>query len=203
MLGCAGVLNFSMVTIALLYIFMGFFGYLRFGAHIMSSITLNLPESPLAEIALLMFSVAIFFSYALQFYVVMDIIGPNILKPLVSDTMYPYAEFFTRVFLNLFTRKSMLDCNVIDVVFLVGLAATVPWLELLVSLLGAIKMSTLSLMAPSIIDSAAHWNSDDTKPHFIYRSIKNIFIFIIGFLACVVGTYISTLEIVKKFQQGP
>ena len=105
MLGCAGVLNFSMVTIALLYIFMGFFGYLRYGEHIMSSITLNLPESPLAEIALLMFSVAIFFSYALQFYVVMDIIGPNILKPVVSDRAYPYAEFFTRVFLNLFTRK--------------------------------------------------------------------------------------------------
>ena len=105
MLGWGGVLNFSMVTIALLYIFMGFFGYLRYGGHIMSSITLNLPESPLAEIALLMFSVAIFFSYALQFYVVMDIIGPNILKPVLSDRMYPYAEFLTRVLLNLFTRK--------------------------------------------------------------------------------------------------
>ena len=113
MLGFAGVLNFSMVAIALLYIFMGFFGYLRYGNHIMSSVTLNLPESPLAEIALLMFSVAIFFSYALQFYVVMDIIGPNILKPLVSDTTYPYAEFLTRVFLNLFTRKYLMDCSII------------------------------------------------------------------------------------------
>jgi hypothetical protein len=36
-------------------------------------------------------------------------------------------------------------------VYLVGLAATVPWLELLVSLLGAVKMSTLSLMAPALI----------------------------------------------------
>ena len=34
---------------------------------------------------------------------------------------------------------------------LVGLAATVPWLDLLVSLLGAVKMSTLSLMAPALI----------------------------------------------------
>ena len=92
--------------------------------------------------------------------------------------------------------------SIINVVFAVGLAATVPWLELLVSLLGAIKMSTLSLMAPAIIDSAAHWNSDDTKPRFVYRSVKNICIFIVGFLACVVGTYISTLEIVKKFQHG-
>ena len=33
----------------------------------------------------------------------------------------------------------------------VGLAATVPWLDLLVSLLGAVKMSTLSLMAPALV----------------------------------------------------
>merc|ERR1711953_105246 len=143
--------------------FMGFFGYLRYGGHIMSSITLNLPESPLAEIALVMFSVAIFFSYALQFYVVMDIIGPNILKPACSEGVYPFAEFFSRVLINVLT---------------LGLAATVPWLELLVSLLGAIKMSTLSLMAPALIDSAAHWNSD-TKGVFIYRSIKNTLIFIV------------------------
>ena len=105
MLGCAGVLNFSMVTIALLYIFMGFFGYLRYGDHIMSSITLNLPESPLAEIALLMFSVAIFFSYALQFYVVMDIIGPNLIRPHTSDAAFPWVEQAVRVLLNVITRE--------------------------------------------------------------------------------------------------
>ena len=55
--------------------------------------------------ALAMFSVAIFFSYALQFYVVMDIIGPNILKPHMSDRMFPYAEQFTRVLLNVLTRE--------------------------------------------------------------------------------------------------
>jgi len=187
MLGWAGVLNFSMVTIACLYIGMGFFGYLRYGDSTAASITLNLPtDSPLAEMALAMFSVAIFFSYALQFYVVMDIIGPNILKPHMSDRMFPYAEQFTRVLLNVLT---------------LGMAATVPWLDLLVSLLGAVKMSTLSLMAPALIDSAAHWNSD-SGALFIYRSIKNCVVFLIGFLACIVGTYISTMEIVHNFQEG-
>ena len=79
------------------------------------------------------------------------------------------------------------------------MAATVPWLDLLVSLLGAVKMSTLSLMAPALIDSAAHWN-EDTGGVFVYRCVKNIIVFIIGFLACVVGTYISTMEIVNKFK---
>ena len=104
MLGWAGVLNFSMVSIACLYIGMGFFGYLRYGSSTEASITLNLPTgSPLAQIALCMFSVAIFFSYALQFYVVMDIIGPNILRPRVSDQMFPYVEQATRVLLNVLT----------------------------------------------------------------------------------------------------
>ena len=106
MLGWAGVLNFSMVTIAMLYIGMGSFGYLRYGAGTKPSITLNLPEnSPIAEMSLGMFSLAIFFSYALQFYVVMDIIGPNILKPACSERMYPIVEFLTRVLLNVFTRE--------------------------------------------------------------------------------------------------
>merc|ERR1719445_2138095 len=113
----------------------------------------------------------------------MDILNPKI-RPHVPDRMFNIVEFLTRVLLNVFT---------------LGLAATVPWLDLLVSLLGAIKMSTLSLMAPALIDSAAHWNSE-TRPVFLYRSMKNIIIFIIGFLACVVGTYISTLEIVRNFE---
>ena len=61
--------------------------------------------APLAEAALAMFSIAIFFSYALQFYVVMDIIGPNIIKPNVSDRMYPFVEWLTRVLLNVLTCK--------------------------------------------------------------------------------------------------
>jgi len=185
MLGMAGVLNFSMVTIACLYIGMGFFGYLRYGADTAASITLNLPAgSPLAQLAMAMFSVAIFFSFALQFYVVMDIIGPNIIRPATSEASYPWVEQLVRVFLNVLT---------------LGMAATVPWLDLLVSLLGAVKMSTLSLMAPALIDSAAHWN-EDTGGVFVYRCVKNIIVFIIGFLACVVGTYISTMEIVNKFK---
>jgi len=187
MLGWNGVLNTSMVTIAALYIGMGFFGYLKYGADTAASITLNLPGGDvLAQSALAMFSVAIFFSYALQFYVVMDIIGPNIIKPNVSNRMYPFVEFMTRVFLNVLT---------------LGMAATIPWLDLLVSLLGAIKMSTLSLMAPALVDSAAHWNSD-SKPMFVVRCVKNVVIFTIGFLACIIGTYISTVEIVKKFKNG-
>jgi len=187
MLGWNGVLNTSMVTIAGLYIGMGFFGYLKYGTTTAATITLNMDlDDILAQSALAMFSLAIFFSYALQFYVVMDILGPNVIRPNVSsDRMFNIVEFLTRIGLNVFT---------------LGLAATVPWLDLLVSLLGAVKMSTLSLMAPALIDAAANWNSD-TKSTFIFRSIKNIFVFTIGFLACIIGTYISLQDIVRNFQK--
>ena len=112
MLGWAGVLNFSMVTIAALYIGMGFFGYLRYGADTMASITLNLPtDSPLAQLAMAMFSVAIFFSFALQFYVVMDIIGPNLIRPATSDAAYPWVEQLVRVLLNVITRECSPNLN--------------------------------------------------------------------------------------------
>jgi len=187
MLGWNGVLNTSMVTIAGLYIGMGFFGYLKYGDLTAATITLNMDmDDVLAQSALAMFSLAIFFSYALQFYVVMDILGPNVIRPNVSsDRMFNVVEFLTRIGLNVFT---------------LGLAATVPWLDLLVSLLGAVKMSTLSLMAPALIDAAANWNSDN-KPTFIFRSLKNIFVFSIGFLACVIGTYISLQDIIRNFQE--
>ena len=33
-----------------------------------------------------------FFSYTLQFYVVMEILGPNVLRPRVSEEWYPLTE---------------------------------------------------------------------------------------------------------------
>ena len=43
-LGSCGVLNRGMVPIVLLYIFLGFFGYLQYGENAKGSITLNLPN---------------------------------------------------------------------------------------------------------------------------------------------------------------
>lgn len=43
--GSCGVLNVSMVWIVFLYVGMGLFGYLNYGASVLGSITLNLPEN--------------------------------------------------------------------------------------------------------------------------------------------------------------
>ena len=74
--GLVGVLNTGMTIVACLYIAVGFFGYLKFGDKVLGSITLNLPPEPLYETCRLMFAVAIFLSYAIQFYVPFNIIWP-------------------------------------------------------------------------------------------------------------------------------
>lgn len=42
--GCFGVLNISMFIVGLLYIAVGFFGYLKYGDAAVGSVTLNLPQ---------------------------------------------------------------------------------------------------------------------------------------------------------------
>ena len=42
--GYFGVLNIGMTIIVLLYILIGFFGYIKYGSIAAGSITLNLPE---------------------------------------------------------------------------------------------------------------------------------------------------------------
>lgn len=74
--GSVGVLNTGMTIVACLYTAVGFFGYLKFGDKVLGSITLNLPQEPLYETCRLMFTIAIFLSYAIQFYVPFNIIWP-------------------------------------------------------------------------------------------------------------------------------
>jgi len=185
MLGWNGVLNTSMGLVVGLYVAMGFYGYLKFGENIKGSITLNLPPGDIAaQICLALFSLSIFFSYALQFYVLMEIFGPNVIKPLVPDRWYSPTEYLTRVILNVITF---------------ALAATVPWLELVVALLGAVKMSTLSIMAPAIIDTASNWNN---LGRYKWVMVKNVIIFLFGLFGCIMGTYVALRDIVVNFQEG-
>jgi len=180
-LGCTGVLNISMGLVILLYITMGFYGYMRYGNNIEASITLNLPPNEYAaQLTLCLYSMAIFFSYSLQFYVVIDIIDRNIMSKL-SGWKYEAADILVRTMINTLTF---------------GLAATIPWLDLFVSLLGAVKMSVLSLMAPAIIDTASNWKNLGKYNYLLWQ---NGLIFIFGMIGCIFGTYVSMSQIIHNF----
>ena len=42
--GSCGVLNIGMTVIVILYVVVGFFGYIKYGSEAAGSITLNLPQ---------------------------------------------------------------------------------------------------------------------------------------------------------------
>jgi hypothetical protein len=60
-------------------------------------------------------------------------------------------------------------------------------------------MSTLSIMAPAMIDLASNWNNSEG---FKRRFAKNSAIFSIGLLGCIVGTYVSLYNIIENFKNA-
>jgi len=179
--GLNGVLNTSMVIVTCLYIAIAFFGYLKYGDNVEGSITLNLPAHQwLAQLIILAFTLAIFFSYGLQFYVPVNILLPAV-HSRVSEENKLKAEYALRYGL---------------VVLTFALAAAIPKIDLLISLVGAVSSSTLALMAPPIIDTVTNW-PDCGK--FKWKLIRNIFLFTVGFLGFVTGTFVSVQNIIKAF----
>ena len=61
-------------------------------------------------------------------------------------------------------------------------------------------MSTLSLMAPAIIDTAANWHQLGI---FKWRAVRNVLIFLFGLFGCVMGTIVSLQDIIENFMHPP
>ena len=78
--------------------------------------------------------------------------------------------------------------------FSVTLAAAIPKLDLFISLVGAMSSSTLALMAPPIIDTVTNWGKLSA-----WRVSRNLFLFTLGFLGFLTGTFVSLKNIVNYF----
>ncbi|XP_037967976.2 proton-coupled amino acid transporter-like protein CG1139 [Plutella xylostella] len=173
-LGCPGVLNVSMVIVISLYGIFGFFGYLKYGDAVKGSITLNLPQDAwLAQAAQLLMALVIFFSYALQFYVPMEMINRML------------ANRKTRDHENVI----QITIRTVLVAVSVGIAAAFPNLELVISLVGAIFLSTLGILIPAIIDTVYRWERGLGPCNYVLY--KNIVLGFISVFALFSGSYTS------------
>jgi proton-coupled amino acid transporter len=73
-IGLCGVLNQGMSGVTLVYIFLGFVGYVKYGDAALGSITLNLPiEEIPAQIVKILIACAVYCTFGLQFYVCLEI----------------------------------------------------------------------------------------------------------------------------------
>ncbi|XP_043278035.1 proton-coupled amino acid transporter-like protein pathetic isoform X2 [Venturia canescens] len=179
--GCPGVLNIGMFCVVLLYSTVGFFGYLRFGGITKDNITLNLNTKEIpAQCVQLMIATAIFLTYGLQFYVPMEIIWKNFKRHFGARRLW--AEYSVRLCLVLFT---------------VGVAIAIPNLGPFISLVGAVCLSTLGLMLPSVIELVTVWEQENGLGRFNWILWKNIAIISFGVLGFVTGTYSSIHDILN------
>ncbi|XP_021190190.1 proton-coupled amino acid transporter-like protein pathetic [Helicoverpa armigera] len=176
--GWNGVLNTGMVIVAALYTAIGFFGYLKYGDHVLGSITLNLPNTLLAQSVRAVMAASIFLSYGLQFYVPMNIVWPYVKSKLTSEQALKHGEAVTRFVL-------------ISITFLA--AALIPNLSGIISLVGAFSSSALALIFPPVIEIMTFW--PDQLGRYQWMLYKDIFIIFFGFTGFVFGTFINVKNI--------
>lgn len=179
--GLTGVLNTGMVIVAALYTAVGFFGYLKYGEHVLGSITLNLPNTLLAHSVRFVMAAAIFLSYGLQFYVPMNIVWPYVKSKLSSEQALKHGEAVTRFVLISFTFLA---------------AALIPNLSGIISLVGAFSSSALALIFPPLIEIMTFWPDQLGKND--WKLWKDCGIIIFGITGFIFGTYTSVENILVQ-----
>ncbi|XP_025207281.1 proton-coupled amino acid transporter-like protein pathetic [Melanaphis sacchari] len=177
-LGLFGVLNVGMGGVTVVYILLGFSGYLKYGESTKSSITLNLPiEDVAAQVAKICISLAVFCTYGLQFFVCLEIMWTKIQENFKKTT----------TFHNYILRTVLVTLSVM-------IAVAVPTIGPFIGLIGAFCFSLLGIVVPVMIEFATYWN-DVT----VWMTIRNAVLIAVGILALIFGTASSIADIISTY----
>lgn len=131
-LGICGVLSQGMSGVTLIYMLLGFLGYLHYGEGTQESIALNLPiEEWPAQAVKVLISLAVYCTFGLQFFVCLEIVWDGIKE---KCTKRP-------IVVNYVLRTVMVTAAVV-------LAVAVPTIGPFMGLIGAFCFSILGLIFP-------------------------------------------------------
>ncbi|XP_060530580.1 proton-coupled amino acid transporter-like protein pathetic isoform X2 [Cylas formicarius] len=172
-IGCPGVLNSAMTAVVLLFSAIGFFGYLSFGEETQATITTNLPSEEIpAQVVQASISLAVFFTFMLQFYVPLDITWRRI-KDKIPQNRHNISQILLRTGI---------------VIFITGIAAAAGHhLDALIDLVGAVFFSTLGLLVPAVIEIIVDWDGDWGVLY--WRLIKDLAIICLAIFGLISGSY--------------
>ncbi|XP_026765098.1 proton-coupled amino acid transporter-like protein pathetic isoform X1 [Galleria mellonella] len=180
-LGCPGVLNIAMVIVVLMYGFVGFSGYLKYGDEARGSLTLNLPQDEiLAQTAKILVACVMILSFALIYYVPVDVIWRRIQEKVPAKNH----------------RWGIAALRLIGTLLIVGIACAVPRLELFMELVGAVCLSTMGLLLPAVTETVWRWGKDLGPCYWVVW--KNALICIFSLIAMVSGVAYSIIAILEK-----
>ncbi|XP_078407210.1 proton-coupled amino acid transporter 1 [Cetorhinus maximus] len=172
------ILYSGMAIVTMLYLTLGVMGYIRFGDEIEGSITLNLPACWLYQSVKILYSLGIFITYAVQFFVAAEIIVPVAVAK-VSERWELWVNLAVRTLLVIIT------C---------ALAILIPRLGIVITLVGSISSSTLALIIPPLLEITTYYGEGMSR----LRIAKNVAISVVGFVGFVAGTYVSIEELVSQ-----
>ncbi|XP_059059749.1 proton-coupled amino acid transporter-like protein CG1139 [Achroia grisella] len=178
--GICGLFNLGMIAIMTLYTLVGVFGYLKYGNDLKASITLNLPsDQKKAQVAKVLFGIAIFLSFPLQNFVAYAITWRKLKKKIPQGQVY-CVDYILRVVLVLLPF---------------AVAVAVPRLGPFISLFGAMCLSLLAIVFPGLIDVCV-WYPTTYGP-CKYKLLRDIIIILLGMFALISGCYTSIIEIIQ------
>ncbi|CAG2179782.1 unnamed protein product, partial [Oppiella nova] len=177
-----GVVNGAILIAISLYIAIGLLGYLKYGDEVESVITLSLPNEPVYDSVLLMYSLAVTVSYPVQMYVAIQQLWPRIESRLQAHKMD-----------SNYINASNYILRTVLVIITFGLAAFIPRLDLIIALVGAVSSSFIAIIIPPVLHTIIYWERDISKQRKRVIYTRNLIVFIVGILGFATGTYFKIL----------
>ncbi|KAH8262482.1 hypothetical protein KR026_008049, partial [Drosophila bipectinata] len=184
-IGWFGILDIAVVVVIISYVFFGVMGYWKFGSEIQGSITLNLPiEETVAQISKTFIMIAIFFTYPLSGYVVIDII---------------MNQFWNR---NGDLQHAVLKEYIVRIIFVLIStinAAAFPKLGPLLTLVGAFTISLLNIIFPAFMEICLLFPAEYNYGMLKWKLVKDILLIIFGTFVLVLGSHSSIKEMINEW----
>ncbi|XP_028401847.1 proton-coupled amino acid transporter 1-like isoform X3 [Dendronephthya gigantea] len=174
------LLNLGMVFVTVVYISIGFFGYLSCTDNCLGSITLNLGETAYSDTVRSMMTASIILAFFIQAYVPFSLVESWVLAKTGSE--------------HDLAKRYMARASV--VIFTAVLAGTVPDLEYIIALFGATTSTTLSITLPAILHTIS------LAPNLSKFTItKNIAIVLFGMATNILGVAVLVQKITNLYER--
>ncbi|XP_075987497.1 proton-coupled amino acid transporter-like protein pathetic [Anticarsia gemmatalis] len=164
--GMAVVVSFLLLT--------GFFGYWGYGETLISPITLNFPRDIFPTILKALIAVMIFITFGLNFWAPFNLVWFYLGKRYPENKHYIWERVYRAIF----------------VVIITVVAVAFPNMGPIMGLIGSFCLSLMGFIFPALIETLVIWESPGLG-FAKWRLWKNIFIFIVGIILMVSGTYSS------------